>query len=85
MKQIISIIVIVGALAGAGIFGYLAFSKSSSDQELSIPVSTTSQILPMGSALNFDSVQKFNKNNSLFPYPVVNPSEIGSTTGEMIK
>jgi len=39
----------------------------------------------MGSTLKFDTIQKYNKDSRLYPYPVVNPSEIGIPTAEMIK
>ncbi len=86
MKQTILLIIIVAAVAGAGVFGYMALTKSGPDAGQAMPAAgASSQILPMGSALNFDTIQKYNKNSTLFPYPVVNPVEIGVPTSQMIK
>lgn len=85
MKQTILLIIIVIALAGAGVFGYMALNKSGGGSVAAAPASATSQILPMGSALKFDTVQKYNKDSRLFDYPVVSPGEIGTTTGELMQ
>jgi hypothetical protein len=90
MKQTISIIVIIAALAGAGVFAYMTFFSGSADVPLvstsaTTAQGTTSEILPMGSGLNFDVVERYNKDRRFFQYPSVNTSEIGSIMGSMVK
>ena len=87
IKQIIAIIVIVVAFAGAGVFVYMAFSGTTQT-----PPNLTanggapaSQILPYGSGLDFGQVTKFNKNGRVFDYPVVTEGEVGAELGTVIK
>ncbi len=86
MKKIISIVIIFGALAGAGFFAYKAFSSSSSTAAPSqAATKTTSEILPLGTNLNFEQVKKFNKDARIFQYPAVSPEDIGPGLSTMIK
>ncbi len=89
MKQTIIIIIIVAALAGAGIFAYMSFFSNGSSSLVTFGEDTgapgTSEILPLGSNLNFDQIHKFNKDSRVFQYPSVNPSEIGPVMGTMVK
>lgn len=84
MKKTISFIVIVVALGAAIVLGYLALSKNNSTTTTSssAPVST---VLPEGNKLDFNSVQSYNKDGRLFPYPVVNPAEIGAQSATLVK
>lgn len=84
MKQIIVVIIIVVALAGAGFLGYKAFTSSSEDNAAAV-AGKHSQILPFGTDLKFDSVQKYNKDGKTFQYPTVTPAEIGPELGAIIK
>lgn len=87
MKQVITIIIIVAALAGAGVFAYLTFFSGTptSTTQTSSGISESSEILPMGSNLNFDQVEKFNKDDRLYQYPIISPSEVGAVMGSIIK
>ena len=85
MKQTISIIIIVFAIGGAAVFGYMALNKSGGGSSATAPaVGATSSILPMGSTMKFDTIQKYNKDSRLFDYPVVSQSEVGTTTNELM-
>jgi uncharacterized protein YpmB len=83
MKRIITFIIIILALVAAIFFGYQSIKSSPTDSQTAI--AGPSRILPYGTDLNFDSVQKYNKNNNLFQYPVVTPGEIGPNFGEILK
>lgn len=85
MKQIITIIIIVAALAGAGVFGYMMFTGADSAITTTSSQDAPSNILPMGSKLDFDIVQQFNKNQQIYQYPQVNQGEVGPVMGTMIK
>lgn len=90
MKQTIAIIVIVIALTGAGVFAYMTFFSNGQMFTSSTNVSTNSQsgyseILPMGSDLDFENVSKFNEDKRIFEYPAVNPNEIGPTLDSIIQ
>jgi hypothetical protein len=88
MKRIIVMIIIVAALTGASIMSYKAFSGSEGASFISTdtpPEVVPSEILPMGASLNFKSVQEFNKESRLFPYPAVNATEVGPGIGELIQ
>lgn len=83
MKKIITIIIVVAALAGAGFLGYSAMHKSTSTGSgKSGDIAKT--ILPYGSDLNFKPIQDFNNTGRFFPYPKVTPPEIGSTTTALV-
>ena len=86
-KQIIILVVIVIVLAGAGVFAYKAFmgagSKTSTSSGKDSNVSGA--ILPHGNSLDFDNVKKFNKNDKLFPYPTVNPTDVGQPLNGLVK
>ena len=81
MKKIITIIIIIVALAGAIILGYSALKKKA--PPTANPAVVT--ILPYGTTLDFDNLQAFNKTNRLFPYPIVAPTEVGTQTGALVR
>lgn len=83
MKKIITIIIVVAALGGAGFLGYSAMHKSSSSGDAKSGNITTT-ILPYGTDLNFKPIQDFNSTNRFFPYPKVTPPEIGATTTALV-
>ena len=88
MKKTIYIAIIVIALGGAALMGYMAFSGGSSSSNQAIVIENSAQvynILPNGKDLDFDSLKKYNKQNLFFPYPQVNPSEVGQVLGNIIE
>lgn len=82
-KQIILIVIIVAALAGAGVFLYLSFSGKGTPTGTNQPAAI-SPILPHGTSLNFDKVNKFNQTGRTFQYPTVNPGETGPALNDII-
>lgn len=89
MKRTIYIIVIVIALGGAAVMAYMALTSGGTssggvagDVSGSTPVYN---ILPEGKSLEFGTVRNFNKDNRLFPYPTVNPAEIGKDLTNIIE
>lgn len=89
MKRTISLIVIIIGLGGAIVMGYMVFRGDSQGlpAEESAPVEDNSnyQILPFGKQLNFQKIEKYNKNKMLFPYPKVAPTEIGAASEAMME
>lgn len=85
-KEIISIVIIVVCFGGAAVMGYLAFSGSNSSGGSSAPVEPAhSTILPYGTKFDFSALEQHNPNSKLFPYPEVNPSEVGLAPGNMVQ
>lgn len=83
-KQIIITIIMIAALAGAGVFGYLSLSRDSSTA--APPESATANsILPKGTTLNFDKVNRFNETGRQFQYPSVTPADAGLTLNEIMQ
>ncbi len=93
MKKIIFILIIVVALAGSVVFGYMALSKKTPARQAqttsknrtatnksSSGSSGASSVLPQGNSLNFEKLEDFNPNRSLFPYPQVVSSEVGANS-----
>ena len=90
MKKTIYLIVIIIALGGAIVMGYMVFSGSTQglpSLESTVPNADSSnyQILPFGKDLNFEKVEQYNKNKILFPYPQVTPAEIGAGSGTLME
>lgn len=88
MKRTLYIIVIVIALGGAAVMGYLAFTAGDSSEVTvneSGETSSVYNILPKGKSLDFGTLQNFNRDNRLFPYPEVNNTEVGKNLGNLIK
>lgn len=86
-KKIILVIIVIAALAGAGVFAYLSFSGSSSTVQTapsSNTVSATDSILPYGTKLDFGKVNKFNETGRAFQYPAVTPADTGLQLNEII-
>ena len=81
IKQIILIIVVIAALAGAGVFGYMSINSKATGGVVPKKKGT---ILPHGNTLDFKPIDKFNQTGQLFNYPVVAPAEIGSDLNEII-
>lgn len=77
------IAIIIAALAGAGVFAYLSLSGGSTPQAQPAPVAN--QILPHGTSLDFEAINKFNETGKKFPYPVVSPGEIGQTLNTIVR
>jgi hypothetical protein len=87
IKQIIIIIVIIAAIAGAGVFAYMTFFSGDAVTPAT-PLSAegkSNAILPQGTKLDFGTVQKFNKNSKIFQQPAVQPSEIGMGLDEIME
>lgn len=89
MKKTIYIIIIVIALGGALVMGYMAMTASPATEEGGMVTNTGGpavyNILPEGKSLEFGSIKNFNKDNRLFPYPTVNTSEIGKDLSSIIE
>lgn len=88
LKQIITLIIIIAALAIAGVFAYQFFMNTvETEDELNtkdIQAKQTSVILPKGSELNFDTIKEFNPSSRLYTYPAVQPTDAGLQLNEMI-
>ncbi len=81
-KQIIQIVIIVGAFIGAGVILYNGFFKNSNDAGVqSLAGQTPGQaqaILPKGGSLDFNILKKQNLQFNQASYPVLDPkTEIG--------
>jgi hypothetical protein len=94
IRRIITIIVIAIGFGGSIYLMRDFFSKpgqSPSDLAQLIQVDTSGgtgtgqRILPYGSGLDFSLVKKYNPERRTYPYPIVNPSEIGLALPEFIK
>lgn len=85
-KKIILILLIVGALSGAGVFAYISMTGTgaSSENTSTVPTSSAGAILPNGSDLNFDKINKFNETGRVFEYPSVTPADTGLQLNEII-
>lgn len=82
IKKIITLIVIIAAFAGAGVFAYLTFFTENVSDDAGLTTNAanaaaTNTILPHGTKLDFSKVESFNKSGTLFPYPKVAPIEVG--------
>ncbi len=88
-KQIFALIVIIISFGGAIVMAFLTWRQLTPRNKFSLTQNAVTQsgsaILPKGNQLDFDSLKNFNSNKTLFPYPVVNPSEVGSTLNNLIK
>ncbi len=86
-KQIITLIIIIAALAIAGIFAYkflmgtVTEEDAAKSQEQGAGVSV---ILPQGSELDFEKVKEFNPSGRLYTYPAVQPSDAGLPLNDLI-
>lgn len=84
-KQIVIIMVIVGALAGAGVLAY--FSLGSKDTAITTATTNAAPaaiILPYGSDLSFDQINKFNQTGKSFDYPVTTAADTGLELNQII-
>ncbi len=81
-NQLIALIVIVVALAGAGVFAYFAFTGT---EQVTVQPSSSINALPHGTTLNFNTVEKFNKNAKVFEYPRVSADETGLPLNQLIQ
>lgn len=86
MKQNILLIIIIAALAGAGVFAYLSFFKKTTEAPIvdNALSSSKGNILPHGTDLNFEKVNKFNQTGTQFSYPQATPADIGSPLNDII-
>lgn len=88
MKRTLYIIVIVIGLGGALVMGYLAMTSGDSPGSDSIIEAGANpqvyNILPKGKSLDFGTLENFNKDNRLYPYPQVNTTEVGKNLGNLI-
>ncbi len=84
-KKIITIVVIVAALAGAGVFGYLSLRDdavelvTAADGQAATPI-----ILPYGDTLDFETVNKFNQTGRTYTLPVTTAADVGLQLNEII-
>ena len=86
-KQIIILIIIIAALAIAGVFAYKFLMGTVSEESAAKSQSQgagTSVILPQGTDLNFDTVKEFNPSGRLYTYPAVQPSDAGLPLNDLI-
>lgn len=87
-KKIISLSVISASLLGAVIFGYLAFNRGagglSGGGSSNVVQPATSSVLPQGKSLNFEKLEEFNPNGKIFPYPVVEETEVGLPESQLV-
>ena len=84
-KDIISLGVIVVAIGGAVVMGYLALQRSAGGKPSTDNGPQVSIVLPQGRALEFETIEDFNKNKVMFPYPQVSPVEIGVSPSLLVK
>jgi hypothetical protein len=75
IKKIIIVIVMIIALVGGGYFAYQYWGKTALTP--TEKVVSTRVILPHGTNLNFNKVNKFNETGRTFTYPKVDPLEAG--------
>jgi hypothetical protein len=80
IKQIILIIIVIAALAGAGVFGYMSVKGKSTGTTKK----KTGTILPHGNNLDFGTVDKFNETGRQFEYPATTPADLGQPLNEII-
>lgn len=87
MKRLIYIAIIVIGLGGAAVMAYLAFMGGGSSEEVVVVEGEAAgyNILPEGKTLDFNTLQDFNKDGRVFPYPVVSPAEVGQVLGNIIE
>ena len=86
-KKIILVIIVIAALAGAGVFVYLTFNGSTSIVPIvatPTPVTAANSILPYGTKLDFDTINKFNETGRKFQYPTVTTADTGLQLNEII-
>lgn len=88
-KQIILLVIIIVAVAVAGVFFYKTFSKNIQTEALqaqtdAVAASSGSKILPHGDQLDFDTVRKFNPNKQFNQYPAVTSDEAKSQLNSII-
>lgn len=84
LKQIIGLIIVVVALVSAGVFAYMTITGDKAPETTT--TINTAEILPEGTKLDFEDVNKFNKNGKLFRYPAVDPnSEIGLELNDVME
>ena len=83
-KQIIIIVVIIAALAGAGVFAYMSFSGNTSGN-ITTEIVPNNQVLPRGNKLDFKSIDTFNPTGKAFQYPEVIPNEIGLPLNSIVQ
>ena len=85
LKKLLILIIIVVTLGGAGVFAYMSLSETGTSAEVA---ATNEQakaiILPHGSDLNFDNINKFNQTGKTFQYPAVTPADIGPELNAII-
>lgn len=84
-KQIILIVIIVIALAGGGVFAYFSLTGSGAVGTADVSQgSVKGVILPKGTKLNFEKINKFNETGRTFELPVVTPAETGLPLNDLI-
>lgn len=84
IKQTIFIIIVIAALAGAGVFAYMSFAGGDKSASVTAEVVPTAIILPHGSTLDFEKINKFNETGREFQYPKSTPIDIGLQLNEII-
>lgn len=85
IKKLLILIIVVVTLGGAGVFAYMSLSETGTSTEVA---ATNAQgqaiILPHGSDINFDNINKFNQTGKTFQYPQVTPADIGQELNAII-
>lgn len=85
LKQIISIVIVIAALAGAGVFAYMSLkSEVDTATQATSSEQQTAIILPHGNELNFDQVNKYNQTGQQFQYPQTTAADTGLQLNEII-
>ena len=82
-KRLITIVIIIVALAGAGVFLYMSLTGMKSDNV--VQQQSGSAILPSGNDLDFSKLKEFNPSGRKFQYPAVTPQDAGVSLGTIMK
>lgn len=83
-KKIITIIVIVAAFAGAGVFAYMSLRDDASSLVTTSDQPAAPILLPYGDKLDFSAVNKFNQTGRIFQQPVTTAADVGLQLNEII-
>ncbi len=92
VKQILSLGISVVFLGATVFLIYGFFTGKTAEVSPNLPTDLTkaggerANLLPYGSTLEFDSIQRYNDGSvQPFQYPVVNSGEVGVSTGDLVK
>lgn len=83
-KKIITIIIIIAAFAGAGVFAYMSLRGDATTLVTTNDQSAAPILLPYGDELNFDAINKYNQTGKTFQYPATTAADVGSQLNDII-